>query len=306
MINRELIRLKIVQIIYAYYQNGNRNIDATEKELFLSLSKAYDLYNHLLLLLVEITNLATLRVEVQESKSKRLNTEKPNHKFADNRFILQLSQNKMLQEFQETQGKFWSTDDIFVRNTLDQIEESKTYQDYMASTEDSYEEDREFWRTLYKNILCYNEDLDAILEEQCIYWNDDKEIVDEFVMKTIRRFEEKNGKKQELLPEYNDPEDRDFARKLLRNAILNCDRYMHLIGDHAQNWDLNRLAFMDVVIMQIALAEILTFPNIPVQVSINEYVELAKLYSTPRSGGYVNAILDTISKELIAEGKLMK
>ena len=306
MINRELIRIKIVQIVYAYYQNGNKNIDATEKELFFSLSKAYDLYNYLLLLMVEISHLATLRVEVAERKSSRTNGEKPNRKFADNRFITQLEGNKMLQDFSENQKKIWDQDDLFIRKTLDSIEESDFYQEYMNSDEDSYEADREIWRKIYKNLLCYNDDLDAFLEEKSLYWNDDKEIVDTFVLKTIKRFEEKNGTKQELLPEYNDVEDKDYARRLFRKAILNCDYYMRLIDEHAQNWDLNRIAFMDVIIMQIALAELLTFPNIPVGVTINEFVDIAKLYSTPRSGGYVNAILDTIAKELIASGKLMK
>lgn len=306
MINRELIRIKIVQIVYAYYQNGNKNIDATEKELFFSLSKAYDLYNNLLLLMAEITHLASLRVEVLERKSSRVNGEKPNRKFADNRFIAQLEGNKMLQDFRENQKKNWDKDDSFIRMTLDTIEDSDFYQEYMASEEDSYEADREIWRKIYKNILSYNEDLDAILEELSLYWNDDKEIVDTFVLKTIKRFEEKNGAKQELLPEYKDDEDKEYARKLFRKAILNCDYYMHLIGEYARNWDLNRLAFMDVIIMQIALAEMLTFPNIPVEVTINEYVDIAKLYSTPKSGGYVNAMLDNIARGLREEGKLLK
>ena len=176
----------------------------------------------------------------------------------------------------------------------------------MESAQNSYEEDREIWCKIYKNFLAYNDELDAFLEEQSLYWNDDKEIVDTFVLKSIKRCEEKNGSKQELLNEYKDEEDKEFARRLFRKAILNCDYYMHLIGDHARNWDLNRLAFMDVIIMQIALAEMLTFPNIPIQVTINEYVDIAKLYSTPKSGGYVNAILDNIAKELVAEGKLLK
>lgn len=306
MINRELIRLKIVQIIYAYYQNGNKNIDATEKELFFSLSKAYDLYNYLLLLMVEISHLAALRVEVLEKKSERTKIEKPNRKFADNRFIAQLESNKMLQDFNQNQKKIWNLNDSFIRTTLDDIEDSDIYKEYMESPENSYEEDREIWRKIYKNILSYNDELDAFLEEQSLYWNDDKEIVDTFVLKSIKRFEEKNGSKQELLKEYKDEEDKEFARRLLRKAILNCDYYMHLIGDQARNWDLNRLAFMDVIIMQIALAEMLTFPNIPIQVTINEYVDIAKLYSTPKSGGYVNAILDNIAKKLQAEGKLFK
>ena len=149
----------------------------------------------------------------------------------------------------------------------------------MASETSSYEEDRELWRKLYKNIIFNNIELDQVLEDQSLYWNDDKEIVDTFVLKTIKRFDEKNGAKQELLPEFKDEEDQDFARRLFRRTILNAGYYRHLISENTKNWDLDRVAFMDVVIMQIALAEILSFPNIPVSVSLNEYVEIAKLYS---------------------------
>ena len=145
-----------------------------------------------------------------------------------------------------------------------------------------------------------------LLEDQSLYWNDDKEIVDTFVLKTIKRFEEKNGAKQELLPEFKDDEDQDFARRLFRRAILNSDYYRHLISENTKNWDLDRVAFMDVIIMQIALAEVLSFPNIPVSVSLNEYVEIAKLYSTPKSGGFINGTLDGIVNQLKKENKLTK
>lgn len=307
MINRELIRLKIIQIIYAYYQNDNKNIEATEKELFFSLSKAYDLYNYLLLLIVEVTHQASLRLEVAEKKYARTKEgEKPNRKFADNRFAAQLEINRMLLDFKENQKKSWSNEESFVRSLLDKIQESDIYQEYMAAEEDSYEADRDFWRRLYKKIIFNNEDLDVLLEEQSLYWNDDKEIVDTFVLKTIKRFEEKNGEKQELLPEYKDEEDKEYARRLFRRTILNGEYYRHLLEEYSKNWELNRLAFMDVIIMQVALAEMLSFPKIPINVTINEYVDIAKLYSTPKSGSYVNAMLDNISKGLIAEKKLIK
>jgi N utilization substance protein B len=176
----------------------------------------------------------------------------------------------------------------------------------MEAETSSYEEDRELWRKLYKTIIFNNDDLDQLLEDQSLYWNDDKEIVDTFVLKTIKRFDEKNGAKQELLPEFKDDEDQDYARRLFRRAILNADYYRHLISEGTKNWDLDRVAFMDVVIMQIALAEILSFPNIPVSVSLNEYVEIAKLYSTPRSGAFINGTLDGIVNVLKNENKLTK
>lgn len=307
MINRALIRIKIVQIIYAFYQNGNKNIDSAEKELLFSLSKAYDMYNLLLELMVSVTRLASLRVEVEERKYARLNEgEKPSRKFVDNKFTAQLESNKMLNDFLESQKKNWDNEENFVRLLLDKIQDSDIYKEYMSTPDSTYDEDRELWRKLYKTIISNNEELDAVLEEMSLYWNDDKEIVDTFVLKTIKRFDEAKGAKQELLPEYKDEEDKEFACRLLRGAILSGENYRRMMGDYSRNWELNRLAFMDVIIMQIAIAEMFAFPNIPISVTINEYVDIAKAYSTPKSGGYVNAMLDNIAKGLIAEKRLLK
>lgn len=307
MINRVLIRLKIVQIVYAYYQNGGKNLDTAEKELFFSLSKAYDLYNYLLLLMVEVTKQANKRLNAAKNKLVPTKEELfPNTKFVENRFIAQLEVNKQLLEFSNNQKKTWENEADFVKTLCDKILESDIYKEYMASETSSYEEDRELWRKLYKNIIFNNIELDQVLEDQSLYWNDDKEIVDTFVLKTIKRFNPENGEKQELLPEFKDEEDQDFARRLFRRSILNADYYRHLISENSKNWDLSRVAVMDVIIMQIALAEILSFPNIPVNVSLNEYVEIAKLYSTPKSGGFINGTLDGIVNQLKKENKLTK
>ena len=306
MINRELIRIKIVQLTYAYYQNGNRNMDNAEKELLFSLSKAYDLYNYLLALIVEVTREARHHLEVATARANREGGEMPSSKFADNKFALQLEENKQLCEFMETQKQTWEDDIEFVRKLLAQIEQSQIYQEYMASEEDSYDADREVWRKIYKVLIMDNPDLDTLLEEKSLYWNDDKETVDTFVLKTIKRFDPRNQKNQELLPEYKDLEDKEFAQKLFRSTILNGDQYQRYMSETSRNWDFSRLAYMDVVIMQIAIAEMLTFPGIPVSVTINEYVELAKLYSTPKSAGYINGMLDAIARYLNETGKMLK
>ena len=306
MINREIIRIKIVQLTYAYYQNGSKNIDSAEKELFFSLSKAYDLYNYLLALMVAITKEARKHLEVAQSKARREHTAEPSGKFAYNRFALQLEENQMLNDFLEVQKKDWNNDVEFVHSLFNKITESTIYQEYMESGEDSYAADRELWRKLYRTFIQDNEDLDSLLEEQSLYWNDDKEIVDTFVLKTIKRFDESTKSSQELLPEYDSEEDKDFARKLFRATILNADEYQGFMSEASRNWDFSRLAYMDVVIMQIAIAEMLTFPSIPISVTINEYVDIAKLYSTSRSGGYINGMLDTIARHLIATNRLMK
>ena len=307
MINRELIRLKVLQLVYAYYNNEGKTLEAAEKEFLFSLDKAYELYHNLLLLMVSISHMAERMVEMQQNRARRLNErDSVSTKFIQNRFIAQLRENRQLRAFQEKQNALWGEEDEFLRRTYQTITEQAFYQEYVMSGESSYEEDRELWRKIYRNVICNNEELDEILEDNSLYWNDDKAIVDTFVLKTIRRFEEKAGAEQELLPEYKDTEDPKFATALFRTTIENEAYYRQLIRERTLNWELERIAVMDLVIMQIALAEITSFPEIPLSVSINEYVELAKIYSTPRSSSYINGLLDSIAKELIADGKIDK
>lgn len=306
MINRKLIRVKIVQLTYAYYQNGHHNMDTAEKELLFSLSKAYDLYNYLLGLIVAITQEERRRVDIATRRAEREGTETPSQRFAFNKFATQLEENKQLNLFMEDKKMSWENDVEAVRKLCDQIERSPLYQEYMMSDAEDYETDRELWRRIYRTLIQGNEDLDAILEEKSLYWNDDKEIVDTFVLKTIKRFDPANKADQELLPEYDDTEDREYALKLFRSTILNADTYQRYMSETSRNWNFSRLAYMDVVLMQIAIAEMLTFPNIPISVTINEYVDLAKLYSTPKSGGYINGMLDAIARHLVDTVRLLK
>ena len=237
-------------------------------------------------MIVAITREAQRRQEVLQAKALREGSKMPSAKFTSNRFALQLESNIQLGEFMETQKRTWADYPEFIGKMFEQIEQSQIYQDYMNDKEDNYAADREVWQSLY--------------------WNDDKDVVDTFVLKTIKRFDEKNGDKQELLPEYDSEEEKDYARKLFRATILNANDYQHMMTEASQNWDFSRLAYMDVIIMQIAIAEMLTFPSIPLSVTINEFVELAKFYSTPRSAGYINGMLDTIARHLINTGRLLK
>ena len=307
MINRVLIRLKVVQSVYAYYKNSGKSLKAAEDEVFFSLSKAYDLYNYMLQLMVGVTHYAADRISFLSMKIRPTDSDRnPNLKFVNNRFIAQLEANEQLSKFAEKSKLNWVDNSDFLRRLLDKIEESDIYQEYMASETSSYEEDKEVWRKLYKTFVFENEELDSLLEEQSLYWNDDKSIVDTFVLKTIKRFEENNGEAQQLLPEYKDVADMDFARKLFRNAVANAEQYRELMASSSKNWDMSRLAFMDVVIMQVALAEIITMDDVPLSVTLNEYVEIAKHYSTAKSGSFVNGMLDTITKKLRQENKINK
>ncbi|MBQ4039282.1 MAG: transcription antitermination factor NusB [Bacteroidaceae bacterium] len=307
MINRVLIRLKVIQVIYAYYKNSGKSIKTAEDEVFFSLSKAYDLYKFLLLLIVAVTHYAEDRINFNMKKVRPTEEDlNPNLKFVNNRLMRQLESNETLLKFAEQSKVDWVNYSDFLRRLLDTIIESDIYKEYMASETSSYEEDKELWRKLYKAFIFDNEELDALLEDISLYWNDDKAIVDTFVVKTIKRFKEENGAEQELLPEYKDDEDIEYAHKLFRASIQNAEEYRRLMSDNSKNWDMNRLAFMDVIIMQTAIAEVLTFPQIPVNVSINEYVEIAKYYSTPKSGAFINGLLDSIIKNLKKDNRISK
>ena len=307
MINRVLIRLKVIQVIYAYYKNSGKSIKTAEDEVFFSLSKAYDLYKFLLLLIVAVTHYAADRIAFNMKKVRPTAEDlNPNLKFVNNRLARQLETNETLLKFAEQSKIDWVNYSDFLRRLLDKIVESDIYKEYMASETSSYAEDKELWRKLYKTFIFDNDDLDALLEDISLYWNDDKAIVDTFVLKTIKRFKEENAEDQELLPEYKDDEDIEYAHKLFRTSIQNAEEYRSLMSDNSKNWDMNRLAFMDVIIMQTALAEVLSFPQIPVNVTLNEYVEIAKYYSTPKSGPFINGLLDSIIKNLKKDNRISK
>ncbi|MBQ7571532.1 MAG: transcription antitermination factor NusB [Bacteroidaceae bacterium] len=306
MINRELIRIKVVQLAYASYQSGYKSLEESEKEFLFSLDKAYELYHTLLLLMVSIDYMARRMVEMEVNRAHRLHLRDDiPTKFVNNRFMAQLRSNDQLCSFQQ-KNNVWADEEDFLRRMYKRILEQPFYKEYAQSGPGSYDEDREVWRKIYRQLICDNDELDEILEERSLYWNDDKAIVDTFVLKTIRRFDAGQGPWQPLLPEFKDDADREFAVKLFRAAIQNRDYYLKLISERTQNWDVNRLCTMDLLIMQIALAEITSFPEIPLNVSINEYVEIAKAYSTPRSGSFINGMLDTIAKRLIADGIIEK
>ena len=306
MINRELIRIKAVQLLYAYYENEGQTVEAAEKEFLFSLDKAYELYHLLLSLMVSIAHTGQCVEEAQLNRANRLKKyyEVP-RKFLDNRFMAQLRDNHQLVSYREKNNAFWDEEnEDFLRSTYATLKEQPFFQEYLQADEDNYEADRELWRRIYRELLCNNDELDEILEDDSVYWNDDKAIIDTFVLKTIRQYKETYDSEQPLLPPYKDNEDLKFASVLFRTAIEGEAQYRQLLSEQTRNWDLERVATMDLVIMQAALAEITSFPNIPLSVSINEYVEIAKMYSTPRSSGYINGMLDTVAKRLIAEGKI--
>jgi N utilization substance protein B len=307
MINRNLIRIRIVQIVYSWYQNSNNNLKNAEKELLQGFQKSYDLYFYLLLLMVKITDLYEERVEMK--KNKFLPTEEdlnPNTHLIENKFIKQLRANKTLNKYLSERPMSWDENETFVKNLLDKILSSDEYKDYTANASPTYADDKDFWRKIFKQYIYLNDELDDILEDESIFWNDDVETVETFVLKTIKQFSEQNGDNQPLLPMFKDEEDKQFALKLLNETILNEKKYRQLIEKHTQKWDFDRIAFMDMIIMQVAIAELYTCESIPTSVTLNEFIDIAKSYSTPKSGTFVNGILDAIANEAKKEHIIFK
>ncbi|MGL4412328.1 MAG: transcription antitermination factor NusB [Bacteroidales bacterium] len=304
MINRALIRTKVVQLVYSYYQNEERDLAKSEKEFLFSLDKAYELYNYLLLLMVELTE--TQRKRLQINRAKFLASQEdlsPNMKFVDNLLIAHLKQDPAFSGYLSKNKISWDED--FIKSLLDELLATDVYKVYMNSEDNGFEADREFWKTSFRNLVFGNEKLIDHLEECSLYWNDDLDIVQTFVLKTIKQFNSELGDAQ-IQPKYKSEEDGEYAINLFRSSIVHGKEYRDMIDNNIRNWDLDRVAMMDRIIMQIAIAELINCPNIPAVVTLNEYIDLAKSYSTKKSGYFVNGILNKIVKDLQQEGVILK
>ena len=305
MINRVLIRLKVVQVIYAYYQNGGQKAAMADRELAQSIDSAYSLYKTLLFIPVAWA----IQIRKSVAKQKRMDVPHISRKeilFADNRFISQLEKNAELDSFVQSNDLDWLYESDWLRNTCAAIIESDAMEEYIQGEKFDFEADKELCRKLYKEFIESSDDLDALLEEQNIYWNGDKELIDSFVLKTIRSFDDGKVSDQPLKSEFKDDEDRQFAIDLLHYGLEMAGEREQVVAANCRRWDPSRLAFLDVIIIQVAMAEMLHFPGIPVRVTMNEYVELAKSLSTPASGSFVNGMLDTIAKDMTAQGRINK
>ena len=307
MINRVLIRIKVLQIVFAYYQKGAKDLRVAENELLLSLRRSYDLYHYLLLLIVDVTRMYERMIETKRNKYRPTDEElNPDLRILNNRLAAQIAKNEALAAYVKEHGISWADDLDFVKKTLEMILASDVYADYKKNEDDSYETDRKFWRHIFKRVIANNEFVEDYLEEKSIYWNDDVDIIESFVLKTLKRFDEQAGTKQELLPMYNNMNDQHYVIQLFRQTILRGEEYREIINRHSKNWESERVAHMDLIIMQVALTEIMTFPTIPISVTLNEYIDAAKYYSTPKSGTFINGVLDSIVEELKKENRLSK
>jgi len=307
MINRIIIRIKILQVIYAYYQKNNNDLALAENELMFSFQKSYDLYHYLLLLIPLLTDAEQKRLDKQKKKLLATEAERnPNLRLAGNRLAEQLDRNVQLQKFARERGTFWNNEDVhFLRSILNKILQSDIYTAYLESG-DTYESDQNFWIKIFKNLILKEDELSELLEDQSVYWNDDLDIIGAYVLKTIRRLTVESSPAQVLYPLFKCQEDKNFAIQLLHHSILDGEENSRRITNQIKNWDIERLAQIDLYILQMALAELFHFPSIPISVTLNEYIDLARYYSTPKSPVFINGTLDAMVKEFKNEKLLFK
>jgi len=307
MISRRLLRVKGLQILYSFFANESATIERSEKELHQSIDKTYELYNYILLLLVDIVNYADNKISV--GKDKYLPTQNelfPNTKFIENKVIKQIRDNRQFSTYLRNSKISWTAYPVLIRKLYATIVESGFYKKYLNSTEKSFEEDKELVIKSLKFVIGNSEELYQTLEELSIFWNDDIEYVISIIVKIIKNMEEGTAPEIDFIDPETNSEDMDFAHTLFRKTILGHNENKSLIERFAKNWDVERIASIDILILEMAIVEITEIVSIPVKVSFNEYIEISKFYSTDKSSNFINGILDKIINHLQEENLIKK
>lgn len=306
MLSRRVLRTKVVKAVYAHTQCEGLTPAASEKNLVASIDKAYDLYFHLLALVPEIAEYAAERIRIGENKKLPTYDDlHPNRKFVENKVIARLNEDEELQAQLKARKLSWANHRDLIVALYNALVRQPFYMKYMASDERSFREDAQLVSDIYMTMLEEFEPLDRVLEEQSILWNDDLGFLLTMVSRTILSMREAH-EAVKLMPQFKSEEDLDFAKSLLRNAIAGFERISLLLDNSMKNWDIERVALMDQIILVTAIAEAENFPSIPVRVTMNEYIDIAKCYSTDSSGGFINGLLDRIIARLTDEGKIVK
>ncbi|MBS0011363.1 MAG: transcription antitermination factor NusB [Bacteroidales bacterium] len=304
MISRRLLRIKALTILYAFNRRAGNNLETAENELVLSIGKTYDLYHYLLILILDIADLAREKIEI--AKQKQIPTREdlnPNRRFIDNRFISQLAINQSLRTYTRNRRLSWSDNPELIRKLYNDMLLWDGYKDYMCAETAGYSDDKKIIGRMINEVIMPSDELAGVMEEKSIYWNDDLDVVLVMIERTLRGFRERGGEEMPLVGLYKNEEDERFVKVLLRKAIIHSEEYFGLIDKHTTNWEIERIALMDTLVMVLALAEIVEFDEVPVKVTLNEYIEIAKYYCTAKSGIFVNGILDKIVREM-RENKL--
>jgi transcription antitermination protein NusB len=307
MISRRLLRIKALMALYAFNRREDEDLAQAETELMFSIGKTYDLYHYLLLLVLELADMAGEKIDqALQKKMPTIQDLNPQRRFIDNPVILQLRNNKAFNDYISKKKLSWVNYSHIVRMLYNQMIIWDVYEEYMKSENHNYLSDKKFVIKLITELFSGSEDLLSALEDQSIYWNDDMEYISAMVEKTLKKFKSDSGENTPLMPLYKNEEDEEFVKVLFRKAVIHSDKCSELIDKNTTNWEVERIALMDILVMKLAITEILEFPEIPVKVTLNEYIEIAKYYCTSKSSTFVNGILDNILKEMREEGLFNK
>jgi transcription antitermination protein NusB len=307
MISRRLLRIKALQILFAFYRGENDSLAKADKELLHSIKKGYDLYHYLFLLLLEIQNYAQRRIDT--SRQKLMPTPEdlsPNTRFVDNPVFSILQHNSEISAYLAYNKLSWANYPELIKKLYQKLSASDYYLKYMDLPTVEFSNHKQLLVHFLSKELLEFDDFIQCLEEQSIYWNDDLEFMIGMVVKTIKKFEENQSESVPVFPMYKNEEDEDFAVRLLRKVVLNHSENTKIIDKFTKNWDVDRIASMDILIMEMALTEITDFPSVPVKVSFNEYIEISKYYSTDQSSIFINGVLDKIIASYRNEDKIQK
>lgn len=308
MLTRRHIRVKVMQSLYAFNQSQNDNLATEEKFLLKSMQEMYDLFLLQLSLISEVREHAENFLEKSQQKYLATNEEKdPNRKFINNKIFEILNENESIQKaLEDHKINHWKQDDEYVAIIWEELRNSLDYQEYMKTRESSFNEDKDFIISVFKEFIAPNDKLYEYLEDKKLTWVDDLPLVNTAVLKFLQKLKEKTGKEKKLAKLFKSEDDKEFAKKLFRKTYLNDEELSAEMLGKTPNWDKDRIAEVDMVLIKMAICEFLNFPSIPVKVTINEYLEIAKEYSTPKSSIFINGVLDKLSKEYKAEEKLNK
>ncbi len=308
MLSRRHIRIKVLQALYEYFQGKeSRGIASGEKNLVQSIHGIYKLYLYELKTLMDMHRAA--EDEVEHRRNKKLQTEEdrnPNLRFVNNRFLVWLGNNRQFSKLVEKHKVSWGDDRELIRKVFKEFQKSEEYREYMSAEENSLEADKRIVKILYGKYVVHNETLHQLYEDRNMHWADDLDAAQMMVTKTLKSYKEEHDEDSDLPDLLKDDSDVEFAETLYRTSIKRSEEYGKMIHEKANNWEMDRIALVDIILMKMALAELVSFNEIPVKVSLNEYIELSKEYSTPKSGNFINGILDKLKNEMTEAGEIRK
>lgn len=306
MLTRSLLRTKIAQILYANIRNG-KSLQAFDDELQISIKKSYDLYYMLLLLPQEVASMA--RREVENYSSRLLKTDrniKPIANLAEQSFVKLLAANEDIVRYVRDNSISWLDYKEVLEELYRRLKSTPFFDKYIKEEGLDFDTEKTFWRRFYRSPEIFGDNFQDFVEELSLYIADDLEITLSFVDKTISRLPYDEAATYPMLPMYRDDNEREFVAKLAHTVFLKGDQYEPMISKIASKWDVERINKMDMVLMKMAIAEFKEFPLIPLDVTINEYIEIAKYYSTEKSYIFINGILNKIAKDMLADGSMEK